>query len=260
MAGLDELPCGEALEAVEALLRFEHRFKDIVDWQTLPRILSDARLALWKGDVASLRIGAVVNAANEQGLGCFQPHHRCIDNIIHCGAGPALRRACAEEMERCGLGQRLPTGEAICTPGFCSTVLARIITLVQFCPCAAFASPRTSDPHARAGRGEARAPGEVLPERAGLLPGTGHPDGVPLLHLHGPLRVPRGQGCGAGSHHGQELAGRKGHRGRLHRSPRPCGLRCLAGVRPADLPEAIGRGVIAGPRAVAGSPQLTGFL
>eukprot|EP00411_Alexandrium_monilatum_P097935 CAMPEP_0175802960 /NCGR_PEP_ID=MMETSP0097-20121207/88302_1 /TAXON_ID=311494 /ORGANISM="Alexandrium monilatum, Strain CCMP3105" /LENGTH=223 /DNA_ID=CAMNT_0017114297 /DNA_START=66 /DNA_END=737 /DNA_ORIENTATION=+ len=119
MAGLDELPCGEALEAVEALLRFEHRFKDIVDWQTLPRILSDARLALWKGDVASLRIGAVVNAANEQGLGCFQPHHRCIDNIIHCGAGPALRRACAEEMERCGLGQRLPTGEAICTPGFC---------------------------------------------------------------------------------------------------------------------------------------------
>ncbi|EYB27925.1 hypothetical protein FG05_04612 [Fusarium graminearum] len=50
---------------------------------------------LWKGDIATLTgITAITNAANSQGLGCFQPTHRCIDNIIHTEAGPRLREEC----------------------------------------------------------------------------------------------------------------------------------------------------------------------
>lgn len=35
---------------------------------------------LWKGDIRTLKIDAIVNAANSQGLGCFIPCHKCIDN------------------------------------------------------------------------------------------------------------------------------------------------------------------------------------
>ncbi len=41
------------------------------------------KIYLWKGDITTLKIGAIVNAANSQGLGCFVPCHKCIDNAIH---------------------------------------------------------------------------------------------------------------------------------------------------------------------------------
>lgn len=37
---------------------------------------------LWQGDITTLECGAIVNAANSQMLGCFQPMHNCIDNAI----------------------------------------------------------------------------------------------------------------------------------------------------------------------------------
>ena len=42
---------------------------------------------LWKGDITTLRCGAVVNAANSGMTGCYQPCHSCIDNCIHTFAG-----------------------------------------------------------------------------------------------------------------------------------------------------------------------------
>jgi O-acetyl-ADP-ribose deacetylase (regulator of RNase III) len=54
-----------------------------------------ARTCLWRGDITRLRVDAIVNAANAELLGCFQPDHRCIDNVIHSVAGPRLRIACA---------------------------------------------------------------------------------------------------------------------------------------------------------------------
>ncbi|MBQ9687511.1 MAG: hypothetical protein IJV41_13355 [Oscillospiraceae bacterium] len=39
-------------------------------------------LSLWQGDITLLRLDAIVNAANSQMLGCFQPMHSCIDNPI----------------------------------------------------------------------------------------------------------------------------------------------------------------------------------
>ncbi|CAF3653325.1 unnamed protein product [Fusarium graminearum] len=54
-----------------------------------------SNIHLWKGDITTLTgITAITNAANNQGLGCFQPTHRCIDNIIHTEAGPRLREEC----------------------------------------------------------------------------------------------------------------------------------------------------------------------
>jgi O-acetyl-ADP-ribose deacetylase (regulator of RNase III)/NAD-dependent SIR2 family protein deacetylase len=58
-------------------------------------------ITLWRGDITSLAgVTAIVNAANAQMLGCFQPRHRCIDNIIHGAAGPRLRHECSEIMDR----------------------------------------------------------------------------------------------------------------------------------------------------------------
>ncbi|RFU32355.1 hypothetical protein B7463_g3992, partial [Scytalidium lignicola] len=49
-------------------------------------------------------------------LGCFQPGHRCIDNVIHSTAGPRLRDACHSLM----LAQKHfePVGSARVTKGF----------------------------------------------------------------------------------------------------------------------------------------------
>ncbi|KAL5337511.1 hypothetical protein BJX70DRAFT_409198 [Aspergillus crustosus] len=45
--------------------------------------------SVWKGDITSLSdVTAIVNAANSALLGCFQPSHKCIDNVIHSAAGP----------------------------------------------------------------------------------------------------------------------------------------------------------------------------
>lgn len=78
----------------------------------------DVRLSLWQGDITTLTgLTAITNAANSQGLGCFQPPHRCIDNIIHSWAGPRLRQECSEVM--LSRGREIEPGEAIVTRGYC---------------------------------------------------------------------------------------------------------------------------------------------
>lgn len=114
-APLEALPEGDALVAVDALLQWELLRKPLTDCLTLQRVHRDPRLAVWKGDITTLCVDGIVNAANEAGLGCFQPMHRCIDNVIHCAAGPSLRVACHKEMDRLGMNGRLHTGTAIVT-------------------------------------------------------------------------------------------------------------------------------------------------
>ena len=55
-------------------------------------------IALWKGDITRLNVDAVVNAANNSLLGCFIPHHKCIDNVIHSRAGVQVRLDCSKIM------------------------------------------------------------------------------------------------------------------------------------------------------------------
>lgn len=52
------------------------------------------RLMLWQGDITTLKVDAIVNAANSKMLGCFIPLHSCIDNVIHSAAGLQLRDEC----------------------------------------------------------------------------------------------------------------------------------------------------------------------
>lgn len=71
---------------------------------------------LWKGDITTLRCGAIVNAANSQLLGCFQPCHSCIDNAIHTFSGVQLRMECAAIMEK--QGHYEPVGQARVTAAY----------------------------------------------------------------------------------------------------------------------------------------------
>lgn len=67
-----------------------------------------------RGDLTLLEVDAIVNPINEKGLGCFQPHHRCVDNLIHRSAGPALRQACKAVLK----GRTLEPSECFVTKGF----------------------------------------------------------------------------------------------------------------------------------------------
>jgi O-acetyl-ADP-ribose deacetylase (regulator of RNase III) len=80
------------------------------------RLPCSDRIVLWRGDITTLAAGAIVNAANNKLLGCFQPLHNCIDNVIHSAAGIQLRQACSEIMEKQGYDE--PTGQAKITPGY----------------------------------------------------------------------------------------------------------------------------------------------
>jgi O-acetyl-ADP-ribose deacetylase (regulator of RNase III) len=88
----------------------------IVDAHTLPATVSDPRLTVWKGDITTLRIDAIVNAANSRMEGCWQPCHACIDNVIHTFSGVQLRMRCHEIMAE--QGHEEPTGQAKITPGY----------------------------------------------------------------------------------------------------------------------------------------------
>lgn len=71
---------------------------------------------LWQGDITTLAVDAIVNAANSGMLGCFVPCHGCIDNAIHTYAGVQLRLECSEIMQR--QGQEEETGQAKITKAY----------------------------------------------------------------------------------------------------------------------------------------------
>ena len=77
---------------------------------------------LWQGDITTLEVDAIVNAANKALLGCFIPHHRCIDNAIHTQAGLQLRKEAQGDFEKTGqakltAGYNLPAKHVIHTVG-----------------------------------------------------------------------------------------------------------------------------------------------
>ena len=74
-----------------------------------------SQICLWQGDITTLKIDAIVNAANSQGLGCFIPCHKCIDNAIHSASGVRLRLECNKIMQEI---EMLQTGKAFITKGY----------------------------------------------------------------------------------------------------------------------------------------------
>ena len=79
-------------------------------------------ISLWQGDITRLACDAIVNAANSQMLGCFQPCHNCIDNCIHTYAGVQLRLECERQMallrEKYGSGYEQPTAVPMITDAY----------------------------------------------------------------------------------------------------------------------------------------------
>ena len=78
--------------------------------------INNTTLAIWQGDITTLRVDAIVNAANNRMLGCFQPLHACIDNAIHSAAGVQLRDDCHIIMEKQGCLE--PTGTVKATRAY----------------------------------------------------------------------------------------------------------------------------------------------
>ncbi len=76
----------------------------------------EENIALWQGDITRLNTDAVVNAANSSLLGCFIPHHKCIDNVIHSRAGVQVRLDCSKIMG--AQGEAEPAGCAKVTRAY----------------------------------------------------------------------------------------------------------------------------------------------
>ena len=104
----------EFLDRQDAFLAGELTRKGVTEFSDLKEI--EPNIYLWKGDITTLRIEAIVNAANSGMTGCYHPGHECIDNVIHTYAGVQLRLECALLM---GLqGHEEPIGQARITNAY----------------------------------------------------------------------------------------------------------------------------------------------
>lgn len=90
----------EFLQVQDEFLTNETLSKDLTSAEDIIEV--KGKMALWQGDITTLKVDAIVNAANSKLLGCFIPLHNCIDNVIHSSAGIQLRRDCSEIMRKQG--------------------------------------------------------------------------------------------------------------------------------------------------------------
>ncbi len=104
----------EFLEIQNEYLKQEILLNGVIDIAELEPIRQN--IYLWQGDITTLKVDGIVNAANNQMLGCFMPLHKCIDNAIHSYAGVQLRMACDDIMKKQGTLEK--TGECKITSGY----------------------------------------------------------------------------------------------------------------------------------------------
>lgn len=120
----------EFLKTEDEFLKTEIARKGITDIADLKSIQSG--IYLWKGDITTLRCGAIVNAANSGMTGCWQPCHSCIDNCIHTFSGVRLRYKCGQIMQ--AQGHEESTGKAKITPAYnlpCDNILHTVGPIVR---------------------------------------------------------------------------------------------------------------------------------
>ena len=106
----------EFLKIQDEYLSEEVARRGVTDSTLLQASPWDSRLVLWQGDITTLKIDAIVNAANSALRGCFVPCHSCIDNIIHSMSGIQLRLTCDRIMNEQGYEE--PAGRAKITPAY----------------------------------------------------------------------------------------------------------------------------------------------
>ncbi len=126
-----------AMPASDDFMRIEDEFltefiknKGITNIENLTPV--EDKIYLWKGDITTLKCGAIVNAANSGMTGCYQPCHNCIDNFIHTFAGIRLRLECSEIMKKQGFPE--PTGQAKITSAYnlpCGNIIHTVGPIVQ---------------------------------------------------------------------------------------------------------------------------------
>lgn len=126
----------EFIKIQNEYLQSETKNKGIKKLSELSQIEKD--IYLWQGDITTLKVDAIVNAANSQMLGCFCPCHGCIDNAIHTYAGIQLRNECNALMEEkrkiYGRNYEEPTGRAMITEGYnlpCSYVIHTVGPIIS---------------------------------------------------------------------------------------------------------------------------------
>ena len=82
------------------------------------KVKNKEKMILWRGDITTIKVDCIVNAANSKGLGCFQPMHDCIDNQVQTYSGIQMRLECNEYMKKANYDFGLPTGEVFLTKGY----------------------------------------------------------------------------------------------------------------------------------------------
>ena len=113
----------DILKLEDAYLKWELEEKKITDVADLKEI--EDNIILWQGDITTLKCDVIVNAGNNQGLGCFNPNHICIDNVIHTNAGMRLRLECNDILK----GKELSNGEIMVCNAY-NLPSKRVITTV----------------------------------------------------------------------------------------------------------------------------------
>ena len=85
------------LKVQDDFLTAETLAKDLTSVEDIKDVAG--KILLWQGDIVTLKVDGIVNAANSKLLGCFIPLHNCIDNMIHSAAGVQLRDECNSMMQ-----------------------------------------------------------------------------------------------------------------------------------------------------------------
>lgn len=104
----------EFLEIQDEFLLNETSKKNLTSVEDISQ--RKGKMMLWKGDITTLKVDAIVNAANSKLLGCFIPQHNCIDNVIHSAAGLQLREDCNDIMIKQGHDEKI--GDAKITDAY----------------------------------------------------------------------------------------------------------------------------------------------
>lgn len=121
---------GEFLQVQDAYFQERLKERGVTKLEALTPV--QPGLYLWQGDITTLEVDAIVNAANSGMTGCYVPCHGCIDNAIHTYAGMQLRLECAEIMRK--QGHEEETGHAKITGSYnlpCRYVLHTVGPIVS---------------------------------------------------------------------------------------------------------------------------------
>lgn len=121
---------GEFLRVQDAYFQERLKERGVTKLEALTPV--QPGLYLWQGDITTLEVDAIVNAANSGMTGCYVPCHSCIDNAIHTFAGVQLRLECAEIIRK--QGHEEETGHAKITGGYnlpCRYVLHTVGPIVS---------------------------------------------------------------------------------------------------------------------------------